>query len=285
MREKFFKEKNLLTAPSARAAYSDRTAWIMAECSRIAYIPFERNLEELKHALNEGGFKLLQTFDKEGTQAYLASRDDFAVLVFRGTENKSEDIITDLKTRFYKSRAGHLHEGFYSAYQLVESEILKAVNSLGSFPLYITGHSLGAALASIATWKLDRDSLAACYTFGSPRVGDKKFDMHLKAPVYRLVNNADIVTQIPLVTMNYAHVGSLYYLTQKGVLVRSPSWLTMLMRFLTITYRNITGSLTDHSIQHYCQKLEAFAIKRNPQSTKTPVKSINTKDWSERRTG
>jgi hypothetical protein len=40
----------LLNPPIARAAYSDRTAWIMAELSRIAYIRFEGNENRLEQA-------------------------------------------------------------------------------------------------------------------------------------------------------------------------------------------------------------------------------------------
>ena len=54
--------------------------------------------------------------------------------------------------------------------------------------LYVTGHSLGGALAQRATAALDRDTLAACYTFGSPRVATLAFDRLDKAPHYRVVN-------------------------------------------------------------------------------------------------
>ncbi len=33
----YFAEKSLLSPPVKRAAYSDRTSWLMAEMSRLAY--------------------------------------------------------------------------------------------------------------------------------------------------------------------------------------------------------------------------------------------------------
>ena len=107
-----FKYTELLNPPIARAAYSDRTAWLLAEMSRIAYGKFEESEEELqklKTALNKAEFELVTTFNEKGTQAFLAKRekDKMAVLAFRGTEqDKIDDIITDLDARFYKKVDG-----------------------------------------------------------------------------------------------------------------------------------------------------------------------------------
>jgi hypothetical protein len=74
--------------------------------------------------------------------------------------------------------------------------------------LYITGHSLGGALAQIASAVLERDNLAACYTFGSPRVGTERFDREVKCPHYRLVNDWDIVPGVPPPWLwGYHHTG------------------------------------------------------------------------------
>lgn len=111
--------------PTFRKAYSDRTAWIMACLSELAYIKFnpllkgshlierisglinkgnldtlqqlikefgydrEEEERELKQTLETMSFKLCKTFDKNGTQAFIASNDLYAVLAFRGTERDS----------------------------------------------------------------------------------------------------------------------------------------------------------------------------------------------------
>ncbi len=51
----YFKYKELLNPPVMRAAYSDRTAWLMAVMSKLAYFPFENDDTELKQALAEAG--------------------------------------------------------------------------------------------------------------------------------------------------------------------------------------------------------------------------------------
>lgn len=100
----YFKYKELLEPPVKRVAYSDRTAWLMAEMSRLAYMKFEENPDELKKALAQANFEIVQIFNSNGTQAFLAKRDmdKMAVLSFRGTEKEDpRDIVTDLNAGFY----------------------------------------------------------------------------------------------------------------------------------------------------------------------------------------
>ena len=160
------------------------------------------DLEALKDHLGKAGFGLTEIFNEGGTQAFLAKReiDKVAVLAFRGTEADSwKDVQTDLKFRFYKGDHGvKMHRGFRDAYKKVEKKIKSAINKeTKGYTLYITGHSLGGALAIIATRELERDSLAACYTFGSPRVGNEELGEEIRAPIYRIINAADGVPRVP----------------------------------------------------------------------------------------
>ena len=151
---------------------------------------------QLKEALKCANFDLCKTFNEGDTQAFIAKRDidNIAVLAFRGTEASSwNDVKTDLNIRFYKGKDGiKLHTGFCEAYNQVSHQVETAVNELPTaYSLYITGHSLGDALAIIATKELERDSVAACYTFCSPRVGNEEFGEEIRVPIYRIVNAAD----------------------------------------------------------------------------------------------
>ena len=230
--------------PSYRKAYSDRTAWIMACLSELAYIKFnpsilnEKRTEFIQNnilkALNGKGKAFLikwmesldydhnkerekleadlqnlkidttdiETLDCNGIQAILVPYDDFIVLVFRGTESNSiKDIKADANAKTTQCETGgKIHSGFKEAFEEVASEIQKKLDkdTWKDKPLFITGHSLGGALATIATKKLSHKvDIAACYTFGSPRVGDEEWVAGIKAPVYRIVNAADCVTMLP----------------------------------------------------------------------------------------
>src|SRR3981189_1417137 len=92
---------DLLQLPVMRAAYSDRTAWLMARCSQLAYLEFESGQEpQLRAGLQELGLTYLLPFSKGGTCAFLARNERFAVLAFRGTTKDFRTILDDIKIRF-----------------------------------------------------------------------------------------------------------------------------------------------------------------------------------------
>ncbi len=160
--------------PNYRQAYSDRTAWLMAYLSELAY---EKNEQTLKTKLNKLGGKLVWVGDESGTQCFIAKLDDFHALAFRGTEATSfADIKADVKAiKKPSDSGGQVHTGFSDAYDCIKAQIEAMLKkNIGektdedSLPLCITGHSLGGALATIATKELhDKFKIAACYTFGS----------------------------------------------------------------------------------------------------------------------
>lgn len=206
--EPFAAAKKLLDPPLARAAYSDRSAWLMAVMSQLAYIRFEKGEEaysNLMAAFADAGFVKADFFNNEetGTQAFLVVRPgSFAVLAFRGTEKDKRDIFTDLNARFYNTADGKAHQGFTMAFRSIEKHLRKALAELDKtdpgLQIFITGHSLGGALATSATHTLEKDFLiSACYTFGSPRVGTVEWSDSVKTPIYRVVNGADGVPMVP----------------------------------------------------------------------------------------
>jgi len=194
----------LFELPTHRAAYSDRTAWLMATLSKLAYLRFEDggiDLAALDNGLKTLGLELAEFFDDDhsGTQGFLAVAENrFLVLVFRGTEKNGRDIRTDLRARLYNTTDGQVHLGFLNAYEGVREAVQQAISRFPDKPAYITGHSLGGALATVATRDLEPyHRVAACYTFGSPRVGNSDWSDGLKTPVYRVVNRADGVPLVP----------------------------------------------------------------------------------------
>ena len=274
--KKYFEANNLLLDPPIkRAAYSDRTAWVMASMAQLVYDRFEdkgkaRSL--LIEKLKGGGFKLLGEFNnpETDTQAFLVSNDEYAVLAFRGTEvTKLMDIETDVKASRASLFEGKAHSGFAKAYKSIEIQVLKGVMELGDMPLYITGHSLGAALATVATQYLERDpklrdKIAACYTFGSPRVGNKEYDREFKSAIYRVVNTTDIVTVVPLLAMGYVHIGDVRFLEpDMGDIRRGIPILQRIFFFIMTIFRLFGPLVGDHAIAKYRKKLEAIAQDRN----------------------
>jgi predicted lipase len=113
---------------------------------------------------------------------------------------------------------GRAHEGFLQSYAAVAGAIRAGLGGLdGASRIYVAGHSLGAALATLALPDLGADlggKMAGLYTFGSPRVGDAVFsrvyDAAFGARSFRIVNSSDIVTSVPLPVPIMGFVGDYF---------------------------------------------------------------------------
>ncbi|MGJ0391399.1 MAG: lipase family protein, partial [Methylocystis sp.] len=227
--------------PILRAAYSDRTAALMATLARLAYDFPPQGSQPGPAPAIPAEFKSLGfdriTYFHNGLidgWAYLAEGQDIIALVFRGTQSTQNwDTNFQVETINPPNTDAHLHvhKGFYNAFskmadgkeglRLAFEKVRDA--SQGTIPIYITGHSLGGALAQIATAVFGCDQIAACYTFGSPRVGNSYFDLWVKPPSYRVENYADIVPQVPVFAPQlpipefYRHSGDARYLPKRVV--------------------------------------------------------------------
>ena len=95
---------------------------------------------------------------------------------------------------------------FSGTYNFLRQSILEGLESQGAGKrLFIAGHSLGAALATLALPDVSRKTSSTSpilYTYGSPRVGDKvfaeAFNRRDAGASFRIVNTSDIVVSIPL---------------------------------------------------------------------------------------
>jgi pimeloyl-ACP methyl ester carboxylesterase len=198
---------------------------VCAELSRLAYIRFEQQgegLSELQQALQRGGLQYATYFHSPatGTQAFAALSPGGAVfLVFRGTQpDDPTDIGTDADLILSPWRTlpegVSVHSGFAKALDSVWDQIAPWLAAHNGAKLWITGHSLGAALATLAAALCPQAMLV---TFGSPRVGNLTFAQSFEEQqVRRFVNCSDIVTMIPPNLIGYKHVGSIRYIDRQG---------------------------------------------------------------------
>lgn len=200
---------------------------LCAEMSRLAYA----TQEVVKEALPRVGFtlkgwlggeRLNQRFAAWGADGFVATGGDGrTVVAFRGTEsNKPEDLIVDLLTRTIAwPGGGQVHEGFAGALSHVHGQLVTALSSPANERTLITGHSLGAGLATVVAAEL-RDRHPRLITFGSPRVGDSDFASLIDPnSVARFVDCCDLVTRVPPEEFDAGHIRPLLRdLTGEGVL-------------------------------------------------------------------
>jgi len=198
-------------------------ALLMAELSMVSYLP----LDQTEKAARRLGFTETIFFNNDGSQAYLFANDIDIVIAFRGTEpNEWNDIRADLDaTKALAETVGRVHRGFKKEvddiWPMLEKVLSADQETLDKY-LWFTGHSLGGAMAAICAGRCQLSAVKTypeqLHTFGSPRVGTKRYINHAKINYYRWVNNNDVVTRTPPAWMGYHHSGKEMYLDSDGKL-------------------------------------------------------------------
>ncbi len=169
------------------------------------------NEEDLSNFLKVNNFEYKGPYLNSGSaQGFICLWNDrdfpFIVVAFRGSEKKIEDWLTNVDAVPASSidvKNGKVHSGFYNDFKRLKETIENRINEIHqelgekNVPVFFTGHSLGGALASIATKEVLPDGNGACYTYGAPRVGDYEYFEFVKTPIYRIVNSSDIVPRVP----------------------------------------------------------------------------------------
>ncbi len=299
----FFPGYEAISFPTEAVGYDPSTAWWMAQCSWLTYDckPF------IARTLNRVGFSEIYFFDFRSTQGYLAIHPGngrkFAVLAFRGTEKDYLDILTDiiifktklpdLEDKAYGEGPLFAHGGFFQAFRSVwgtalpdsikpefgaqwigtegVSNIIARQLKSETTPLFVTGHSLGGALATLAAYHTcSFHSNTFLYTFGSPRVVNTELaaniDSTLKGRAFRCVNGIDIVPRVPPL-FNYHHIDELVYFDPKRGRVNAAKepndfyvllllHLDALLFFLTFKRRKPKTTLA-HTITGYIEGIRS----------------------------
>lgn len=195
-----------------------RNAWWLSEAALLSYWDAGVALDRLRAAGMEA-----RSFDVGEVQAYVGWTGSFVIAAFRGTEpDKWDDIFADIKIPLVPNGSGRVHFGFKEYLDKLWPALHPLVQELGrSRKVWFTGHSLGAALATLAAERYE-ETWGVC-TLGSPRVGDAAFaaafDKRFGAKALRFVNDADVVTHVPpSLRTRYKHVGSLRHIRPDGTI-------------------------------------------------------------------
>ncbi len=197
-------------------AFSWQAALSLAAASSLSY---EASSTVVNVATNSWGFRECQFLDAGDTQGFIAKADDILLIAFRGTESLGDWIGNLSVLSEGWSPFGAAHSGFLRAYGAVRGTILNALPASGPpKKLWLTGHSLGGALATVAAAELkDRIAIRGVHTFGQPLAVDREarrfFSQHFADRFFRFVNDDDLVTRIP---PGYQHVGKLVHFDENG---------------------------------------------------------------------
>ena len=172
----------------------------------------------------------------DNTQAYICENEGSIVVAFRGSESPAsldgfkDWLLTNARnflvlpegrigTDFAAAGVGaRFHRGFMMALAEIWEQLYIAVDealSRKERPLWITGHSLGGAIALLAAWRLHQKFLPIhqICTFGAPMIGNdaaaEAYHREFPGKIFRYVDASDLVPRLPTMSLfsnEYGHV-------------------------------------------------------------------------------
>ncbi len=238
---------------------------LFAKLSQVAYL----EPTDAKRISKLLGFTSIEFYDRNGAQAYRFQNKDDLVIACRGTQpSEFNDIKADLQAiPVISETISRVHSGFKSEvdelWPMIREDLDPKV--FAKRTLWVTGHSLGGAMATIiaARCTLDNEmpNVEELYTYGSPRVGWRKYCSSLPVKHYRWRNNNDIVTTVPLILMGYTHHGDSCYINAYGKVRDLTTWQRTKDKFRGMWMGLKKGRIdnfSDHSIQAYIDHLDAW---------------------------
>lgn len=209
-----------------------RNAEYLAHACNLAYC-----VDEVQGAavyLSELGLNA-KLISADNTQVYLGTNDSAIVVAFRGSEQPNtvdglkDWLLTNannylilpegrLGTDFVAAGVGaRFHRGFMGALEEVWEPLFQGVSAAldeKERPVWVTGHSLGGALALLAAWRFKRQFIPVhqIYTFGAPMVGNQAaadaFAREFPNKIFRYIDDRDLVPKLPMMSLvgnSYIH--------------------------------------------------------------------------------
>ena len=264
-----------------------RRSLLFAELSNLSYL----SRAEAGQLAYQMGFPEIRFYDRDGAQAYIFANDDDAVVTCRGTEPHDwNDVRADLDLgTAVAETVGWVHRGFKREVDALWPRLEQAlVNNTRT--LWFTGHSLGGAMAAICAGRCKlsyiRSNPRALFTFGSARIGSRRYVNYVQLEAYRWVNNNDIVTRVPPAWLGFRHKGQEVYLNAYGKIRRLTRWQRVKDRwrgFVRGLREGRFDHFADHSIGQYIQHIRSAVEQeaRLPIHVRPPH---TARDFATRRT-
>ena len=230
-------------------------ALVAAKLSAHAY----KSEKAAINAAKKMGFKWVKLISRDGAEVLVAKDRNDLWFAFRGTEpSKVNDVMADLNMIKGAAKAGgKVHSGFQKEVNDLWMDVLAEIEHNDQLKVrkdvYMTGHSLGAAMATIAATRYAPHEL---FTFGSPRVGGPRFIKNIKCPHLRFMNNNDIVCRIPPAWLGFRHHGEMIYFNADGSQQAKPTWKDLFLGVLNSWKRfKFFDGIVDHGIPNYVKAI------------------------------
>jgi len=256
-------------------------AYWMARISKAVYLKTS-NTDQTPHEeqilsnrrRDDDLFMSVTGFNNNSAQAAVIEHENYICLAFRGT-NEIEDWIDNINAFSVKELFGEFHRGFFESVDDVWKGMKHTLAELQREkrrPLFITGHSLGGAMATVAAAKLLHEDkpFTSVYTFGQPRAVTREtsrlFNMECKDRYFRFHNNNDIVTRVPARLMGYSHVGTYLYITEEGEIHKDVGRWFRFVDYIDGAIESVKEHsgldlIDDHDMADYLTHVENYKLK------------------------
>ena len=192
---------------------ADDVAWpftrLMVDCSAIAYDSEPVGLDKLRSRGLTGHLLMGRGVDAFPMAVYAIRAGSDAILAFRGTQSGGS-ILQDLKVIQRRTPEGRLHAGFADGYADIHSHVVSRLRRLSAKRVWLTGHSLGGALAVVGANRLEEAGfgVAGVVTFGQPMVAmpdlARVLGRRFRGRYVAFVNGSD---PVPRAVLPYVHFG------------------------------------------------------------------------------
>ena len=205
-------------------------------------------------------------------------------IVFRGTEGLDDakiDLMIDQEQLLPGNKKLLVHSGFLKQFRSIQGKLIDTIVSgrgLGIKTVHFSGHSLGAALATLASGYFSpiiRDISGCrivCHTIGSPRVGNSAFVDWWADKVdesRRFLNYKDPVPLLPLNGF-YKHINGGFEIYKNGTVKDLSVDIPWYIRLLTLPFNiKCLAPTKNHACNLYIERLLALA----QWDVKNPFKS------------
>lgn len=265
-------------------AFGDiRNAHALAWASEFAYLPEPEGQAKFR---SEFGMES-RLISVDNTQAYVCGNDDHLLVAFRGTEGPTtldglkDWLLTDamnllivpegrLGTDLAAAGVGaRFHQGFVNAIAEIWDPVYQAVETAlneRDRPLWLTGHSLGGALALLAGWLFHRKMISVhqIYTFGGPMIGNQTavdaINREFENRICRFVNGPDPVPRLPMMSLvanEYSHCDrEVAQGDDAAAFLRSLAGRVLDLSVIDEVWDWVHGSIAAHNMANYRSMIE-----------------------------
>lgn len=204
-------------------------------------------------------------------QCYVIFQHDKIIIAFRGTTSisdwKTDFNITLINPEYFGlDKKIKVHKGFHNQYSQMKSQIHSTILNYRDYPIYITGHSLGGALAYLCALDLSMNDFCSnitVVTIGSPRPGNQHFVNRYNKLIknsYRVKNYGDPITYFPM-RYDYRHVHGSICIKEGEVFKEKifKKFINRLWKF--INHVQLSSSYRNHSLDLYLNNINVLFTK------------------------